>query len=347
MNENIESNAINPNNGNGVNNKTNTFNLVIGIATLLIAILGATFAYFSATARSKENDVTVKSAYVSIEYTGGTEISASNLIPSKQEIALNHYKKPTVPFDPGETGYTPVDDLYKTEQLDRRCVDSKGKQVCYVYQFSIMSDGPINETTDIIAYVRVNQNEFDNLSYLLYEVEFEMDEDDSVVEDEESDGETDTGSGSENDTSSNKGSTPAGALKDKYGIPVIKENGYSLISNFEDLDDDLSTPGFAKFEKIGTRENKEDGSTEIVNPYACIFSKSDDYDTLEKDNKDRCKPYAISNKVNHVYQLVIWLNETGEEQLEQNMRFDGTIVIEVSGGLDTGEYENGNITGTQ
>ena len=332
--ENMESNAINPNNGNGINNKTNTFNLVIGIATLLIAILGATFAYFSATARSKENDVTVRSAYVSIEYSGGTEIVASNLIPSKQEIALAHYKKATVPYDPGEEGYIPVDDLYKTEQLDRRCVDSKGKQVCYVYQFSIMSDGPVGETTDIIAYIKVNQNEFDNLSYLLYEVEFEMSEDDSATD------------GSTTDTET-KGSTPAGALRDKYGIPVVKENGYSLVSNFDNLDNEVGTIGFETFEKLGSRINEEDGSTEIVYPFACVFSKSEDYDALDKDNSDRCKPYSITNKENHVYQLVIWLNETGKEQLEQNLRFDGTIVIEVSGGLDTGEYENGEITGTQ
>ena len=59
--------AIDPNNNEEkANNKTNTFNLIIGVATLLIALLGATFAYFSATARSRENDVTVKSAYVSI-----------------------------------------------------------------------------------------------------------------------------------------------------------------------------------------------------------------------------------------------------------------------------------------
>ena len=47
-------------------NKRNVFNIIIGVSTLLIAILGATFAYFSATATSKENDVNVKSAYVNI-----------------------------------------------------------------------------------------------------------------------------------------------------------------------------------------------------------------------------------------------------------------------------------------
>ena len=76
MNENYTPNAINPNEeniNNNPNNASNTFNLIIGIATLLIAILGATFAYFSATAQSLENDVTVKSAYVSISYDGGNQ----------------------------------------------------------------------------------------------------------------------------------------------------------------------------------------------------------------------------------------------------------------------------------
>ena len=67
------------------NNKKNVFNIIIGIATLLIALLGATFAYFSATARSKDDDVSVKSAYVSIAYDGGTEIKASHLIPAKKQ----------------------------------------------------------------------------------------------------------------------------------------------------------------------------------------------------------------------------------------------------------------------
>ena len=60
--------------------KPQKFNLIIGILMLLIAICRATFAYFSATTRNIENDVTVKSAYVSIQYDGETEIIATNLI---------------------------------------------------------------------------------------------------------------------------------------------------------------------------------------------------------------------------------------------------------------------------
>ena len=158
-------------NGSKNNNSSNTFNLVIGVATLLIALLGATFAYFSATARSAENDVTVKSAYVSIYYDGGTEIKASNLIPATEQVALTKYQKYMEPYDPEDDGEIKEDyDEYNTLDLDRRCVDAKGKEVCYVYQFSIESDGAEGDTTEILASINVNKNEFDNLSYVLYEV---------------------------------------------------------------------------------------------------------------------------------------------------------------------------------
>ena len=93
MNENMEKNQNLDNQTQKPENKRNTFNIIIGVSTLLIAILGATFAYFSATATSKDNDVNVKSAYVSISYDGGTEIKASNLIPASERIALKMFQK--------------------------------------------------------------------------------------------------------------------------------------------------------------------------------------------------------------------------------------------------------------
>ena len=217
MNENFNQNAINPGNENMNNEQktTNTFNLIIGIATLLIAILGATFAYFSATARSAENDVTVKSAFVSISYDGGTEIKASNLIPATQNVALKKYQKEKYaidaesglsviqPYNPEVDGEIIVDyDTYKND-VNRKCVDAKGKEVCYVYQFSIESDGAVGGTTDILASIKINKNEFDNLSYVLYEVDFK--EENGVV------------------------------LKDKYGfgiVDVTEENiGYQFVKN--------------------------------------------------------------------------------------------------------------------
>lgn len=365
MNENYNNNAINPNNEimNNEAKTANTFNLIIGIATLLIAILGSTFAYFSATARSAENAVTVKSAFVSISYDGGTEIKASNLIPASLNVALKKYQKEIYaideetglsviqPFDPEKHGEINEDyDNYNSEDTDRKCVDAKGKQVCYVYQFSIESDGVEGETTDILASIKINKNQFDNLSFILYEVD-PLEENGEVV-------------------------------TDRYGIDIIDVSdqglGYQYLkpevvnAHFADKDEnpdniDFTDIRFDKFEKpfdlIG--ENEELVGT--VNPVVCLFGYAnenykEDYQTdmqnvneiatgekeALSDKTERCAPYPLTNKEKHTYQLLIWLEETGVEQPEQGMTFEGTVSIEVSGdGFDTGDYGDGQITGKE
>ena len=306
------------NTNNKQSNKSNAFNLVIGIATLLIALLGATFAYFSATARSAENDVTVKSAYVSISYDGGTEIKASNLIPASLTVALNKYQKTATPKGEDEEIDTDYDNY--TGDVARRCIDAKGREVCYVYQFSVESDGIEGDTTDIIASIKVNKNEFSNLSYVLYEVELEK----------------------ENDT----------VVTDKYGFGIVKS--YTLRSDFslEDTNDDIETSDFktvkfAKFEKPEDIYGDNEELIKTINPVNCLFGYVEDYETIDKDNSARCKPYTLTNKTKHTYQLVIWLEETGEVQPEQGLTFEGTVAIEVSGGFNSDDYTDGKITGKQ
>lgn len=325
-NDNINENAINPNNGENFNNKSNTFNLVIGLATLLIAILGATFAYFSATARSKENDVTVKSAYVSISYDGGTEIKASNLIPATQQVALKKYQKAATEYNESVDGDMVTDyDVYKND-VNRRCVDAKGKEVCYVYQFSVLSDGAEGEDTEILASIKVNNNNFTNLSYVLYEVDLKADPDDSTK-----------------------------TLKDKFGIGIVDtENGggYHLASKFTTMDTnpdnvDFTGVGFNKFEQPEDIKGDNEEITGTLNPVACLAGFSADYADKAVDDTSRCATLKIKNKVKHTFQLVIWLEETGEVQDEQGKTFEGTVSIEVSGGIDTGEYEDGKITGNE
>lgn len=352
MNENDSQNVINRNeeyNNNG-NNTTNTFNLIIGIATLLIAILGATFAYFSATARSAENDVTVKSAYVSISYDGGTEIKASNLIPASLNVALKKYQKERYsfvnnasvikPYNPNIDnnndgvideldGYIIDYDVYSND-VDRKCVDAKGKEVCYVYQFSIMSDGAEGQETDIIASIKINTNGFDNLSYMLYEVDFLKDDEGNIQ-------------------------------KDKYGFGIVdieSENGgyqYLTTNNnfkFSDTNNDVGDFGILRFDKFSkpiVEDVSGENGMEVVttNPVACLFGYKVNADEYGLDDTERCAPKSITNKVKHTYQLLIWLEETGEEQPEQGLIFEGTVSIEVSGGINTGEYGNGEITGQE
>ena len=373
MNENYNQNAINPSNEimNNEQKTTNTFNLIIGIATLLIAILGSTFAYFSATARSAENDVTVKSAFVSISYDGGTEIKASNLIPASLNVALKKYQKEIYaldkdgisvikPYDPTEDydedgildeGYITDYDTYIND-VDRKCVDAKGKQVCYVYQFSIESDGVEGKTTDILASIKINKNQFDNLSFILYEVD-PLEENGIIV-------------------------------TDKYGFDIIdvsdqglgyqylkpqtdERNAYFAYTDTNSDNKDFTELQFDKFIKPFDLMGENEELVGTINPVICLFGyKNENYteeyetdlinvneiatDPLKalSDKTERCAPYPLKNKEKHTYQLLIWLEETGEEQPEQGMVFEGTVSIEVSGGgFDTGDYDDGQITGKE
>lgn len=303
-----------------LNNKNNTFNIVIGISTLLIAILGATFAYFSATATSKENDVNVKSAYVSISYDGGTEIKASNLIPSTETVALTKYQKQQTSIGTVEDDLDFVEDDSYNNDLDRRCVDAKGREVCYVYQFTIQSDGEKGGKTNITGAIKVNKNEFTNLSYVLYEVTFKQ----------------------ENGV----------ALVDKFGHKVVNE--YLPISTFNNTDTnpdniDYTNIKFATFEKPKDNLDTDGNYQSTTYPLSCLFGYSNIYGTENDvvDNISRCSTLQIENKVSHTYQLVIWLEETGEIQNEQGLTFEGTVSIEVPGGLDNSDYTDGKITGQQ
>ena len=60
---------------------------VIGVLTLIVAIIGASFAYFSINAKSDKDAVKVKAASVQIVYDDGEKIAIENLIPSTEAVA--------------------------------------------------------------------------------------------------------------------------------------------------------------------------------------------------------------------------------------------------------------------
>ena len=279
-----ENNSIENNNLEQRQKRDNTFNIIVGVSTLIIAILGATFAYFSATASSKDNDVNVKSAYVSISYDGGTEIKASNLIPSSERVAIKMFQKEVESVGSTEDEIAYLDQDEYTNDTERRCIDVKGREVCYVYQFSIESEGEEGGTTEITGGVKVNKNEFPsinaneftNLSYILYEVEFEKD-------------------------------SEGNELVDRYGNKVV--NSYTLISDFNLIDDnpdhDELDPKYAAFEKPIDNRSDDGNYLSTTYPIACLFGFSEEYDTALKDSANRCKKLSITNQVKHTYQMMI------------------------------------------
>ena len=301
------------------NNKRNVFNIIIGIATLLIALLGATFAYFSATARSKEDDVNVKSAYVSISYDGGTEIKASHLIPATETVAINKFTKlksvTSIGTEDDETLEFIDEDEY-TNDLDRRCVDALGREVCYVYRFSIDSDGEAGGYTGIAGGIKVNQNDFDNLSYILYEVTYQ--EEDGKI------------------------------LVDKFGHKVV--DSFQVVSQFNKTDTnpdnvDYTDVKFATFNKPFDKAVEGSDFVNTIYPVECLFGYSETFDDEAEDSLSRCSVRNVTNQAKHNFELLIWLEETGSVQNEQGFEFKGTVLLEVPGGQAGSEYPDGRITG--
>ena len=108
---------------------------VIGVATLIVAIIGATFAWFTATAAG-DKTTTVTSGNLVIEYTDSTNLVATNLKPATEEQVQAAYANSKC----AHTG--DVADIQNKES------------VCSVYQFTV------NNTGSLYAVLTASLSEF-------------------------------------------------------------------------------------------------------------------------------------------------------------------------------------------
>ncbi|MBQ8219522.1 MAG: hypothetical protein IJZ79_07205 [Bacilli bacterium] len=154
------------------NKKRDVFYGVVAIATLIVALVGATLAYFSITVNSDPGAVNASSKMVEISYEDSKNViaQADELIPADFETVV---QKAYLNAQSSLTG--------AGANASNLCVDKPGKdaegkeipgrQVCSIYRFTIGNNG----TTDfnIIAAVNSELNEFvgSELSYALYDVE--------------------------------------------------------------------------------------------------------------------------------------------------------------------------------
>lgn len=111
------------------------FYAVVGVATLVVAIIGATFAYFSATA--PENTDTVK----------GQTATAANITLAVEQVS------PTTENLKGTQGrMLPLDTAKLGTALTKNCVDDNGYVACQVYKVTV-SNGtggdPVRTSTSV------------------------------------------------------------------------------------------------------------------------------------------------------------------------------------------------------
>ena len=126
---------------------------VVIVATLIIALVGTTLAYFSYRTGSEDEAVKARAGNINIVYNDGDQVTAQadELIPSSFEVVKNVY----------QTHIAGGGDPSSND-----CVDEENRQVCSVYRFSVKSDISI----ETYALLNTEYNGFTYLAYALRDV---------------------------------------------------------------------------------------------------------------------------------------------------------------------------------
>lgn len=130
----------NNNNGRGI------FYGVIGVATLVVAIIGATFAFFAASTNSATNAITAASSTAgNLTLTQVTTGLKTNLIPVNETLG----------------GFKSAVGL-----AANKCVDTVGNNICSVYQFTVTNGSA--QAQSAYFYFTPSSNSFTNLHYAVF-----------------------------------------------------------------------------------------------------------------------------------------------------------------------------------
>lgn len=153
----MEKDRENERKGNGI------FLGIVGVATLIVAIIGASFAYFSAQAASAEGAVNLTA------YEFNASLSLREIYPSNAKL---------IPVDPvGEVeveGATAPNDTNLAYALNvaERCTDDQGYKICALYEVTVTNGGSSQLTLDgkiitntNVAASRTGASAFTNLQY--------------------------------------------------------------------------------------------------------------------------------------------------------------------------------------
>ena len=143
------------------NNKSRGIFLgVLSVATLIVSIIGATFAFFVANASGNTGKVQAGAASVTNTLTLSETVDyRENMIPVTEEIMKTSYKRTEAATGTGTgrcEGYSAAggNTVYN---------------LCSIYQFTVSNTASIAQT--IYASLTANTNTFTNLKYCIFEGE--------------------------------------------------------------------------------------------------------------------------------------------------------------------------------
>ena len=116
------------------NKKGSTLYVVLGVATLVVAIIGATFAYFSAQASTNEGDI-----------SGGTSDvgAALSLNVTRDLVEASSEEGTTVNYN----NLVPAEISNETDiknAIDNKCIGTSGYVGCHIYKITAKSGQTLN-----------------------------------------------------------------------------------------------------------------------------------------------------------------------------------------------------------
>ena len=108
---------------------------VVSVATLIVAIIGATFAWFSASVGSGENDVNLTA------YQFDADLTVERVFPTKENAS-----RKIIPFVPDKVLNEGLENEtnnmnYALNEATNKCVDSSGYLVCSLYKITVTNNG--------------------------------------------------------------------------------------------------------------------------------------------------------------------------------------------------------------
>jgi len=119
---------------------------ILVVAILIVAIVGATFAFFSASGGSANNAVRANATTLAnLGFTSSNSKIATNLVPVESEHKAFRYY-------PGTSA--------------SGCIDDVGNEICSVYEFTVTNTASVAQTI-YVSFVP-SQNTFDNMYFAAF-----------------------------------------------------------------------------------------------------------------------------------------------------------------------------------
>ena len=152
------------NNGRGI------FYGVIGVATLVVAIIGATFAYFSA-ATGSNNNITAGGASISLGWNEVNTGLKSDLVPVEsglttgKSLSGSNFDQTTVS---GYNAQTAATTFAKSPVIGMsKCKDTNGNNICSMYQFTVKNEST-NADQQIYASLTPSEMTAENMYFAIF-----------------------------------------------------------------------------------------------------------------------------------------------------------------------------------